>query len=658
MILDELVLENFGVFRGRNVLSLTPPSRRKPLVVVGGLNGAGKTTLLDAVQLALFGKRAPCVNGNGGGYDSYLRGLIHRGVRPSAGARLELSFRHRGASSEHRYRVSRHWRTRFRTLQESVEVLRDDHPDRTLSDRWPESVEQFIPLGIARLVFFDGEKIEALADPNTSSEALRAGVKALLGLGIVERLAADLLVYERRSKSRLVRGSDQSAVETAQRELKRLEAERELWVGERGSRQNVLDQARKRVDQCEARFRAEGGDLYERRKELEEKRDACHRKVREAEDGLRDQATTLAPFLLVEGMISAAADRADEEWTAVEAQRTHEVLTARDREVLRALRGRKRSARLVDELDDLFRRDREERKSATRIEVRLGASDFTRHELRRLSSGGLSVFRSSLVEARTVLLEAQADFEEADRTLSMVPVRESVKALIEARDRARRAVIRAEQKLGEAKSELDRIDHARDRQRARYERVLAEAAEQSLESDDIHRALHHSGRVRDTLGRFRSALLQRSCQSIASLVQEGFRHLLRKKGLITGVELDPEQLVLALRGPDGRNLPPERLSAGERQLLAVAILWALARACGRPLPHIVDTPLGRLDSTHRSHIVQRYFPSASHQVILLSTDEEITPPYWKAIHRHVGHAYTLAHDDRTGATSIREGYFW
>ena len=357
-------------------------------------------------------------------------------------------------------------------------------------------------------------------------------------------------------------------------------------------------------------------------------------------------------------MISAAADRADQEWTAVEAQRTHDVLTARDRKVLKALRGRKRSTRLVDELDDLFRRDREERKSATRIEVLLAASDFTRHELRRLGSGGLSVFRSSLAEARRALLEAQAEFEEADRTLSMVPVGESLKALIEDRDKARRAVIRAEQKLGEAKSELDRVDYAKERQRARYERVLAEAAEQSLEIDDIQRALHHSGRVRDTLDRFRSALLERSCHSIASLVQEGFRHLLRKKGLITGVELDPEQLVLALRGPDGRNLPPERLSAGERQLLAVAILWALARACGRPLPHIVDTPLGRLDSTHRSHIVQRYFPSASHQVILLSTDEEITPPYWERIHRHVGHAYTLAHDDRKGATSIREGYFW
>ena len=402
----------------------------------------------------------------------------------------------------------------------------------------------------------------------------------------------------------------------------------------------------------------EGGDLYERRKELEEERDACHRKLREAEDGLRDQATTLAPLLLVEDVILEAANRADAEQKAVEAKRTDEVLSERDQKILRKLKARKGSASLVEELDALLRKDRDARRPPADSEVLLEVSDFTRHELRRLSSGALDVSRSSLREMRENLLERQSEFEAAETTLGMVPVGETLKGFIEAREQARAAVTRAEQELGEADSELERIRHAEERQRSRYERLLAEAAEQSLESEDIQRALRYSGRVRETLVRFRSTLLERSCQRIASLIQEGFQHLLRKKGLITGIELDPDDLTLTLRGPDGRELPAERLSAGERQLLAVAILWALARACGRPLPHIVDTPLGRLDSAHRSHVVQRYFPSASHQVILLSTDEEITPPYWEKIQRHVGRAYTLAHDDRKGATSVREGYFW
>ena len=38
---------------------------------------------------------------------------------------------------------------------------------------------------------------------------------------------------------------------------------------------------------------------------------------------------------------------------------------------------------------------------------------------------------------------------------------------------------------------------------------------------------------------------------------------------------------------------------------------------------MIDTPLGRLDGSHREHLLDRYFPYASHQVVLLSTDTEI-----------------------------------
>ena len=58
------------------------------------------------------------------------------------------------------------------------------------------------------------------------------------------------------------------------------------------------------------------------------------------------------------------------------------------------------------------------------------------------------------------------------------------------------------------------------------------------------------------------------------------------------------------------------------------MLWALGRTSGRPLPVIIDTPLARLDSDHRRLLVENYFPQASHQVILLSTDTEVDQLYF------------------------------
>ena len=108
----------------------------------------------------------------------------------------------------------------------------------------------------------------------------------------------------------------------------------------------------------------------------------------------------------------------------------------------------------------------------------------------------------------------------------------------------------------------------------------------------------------------------------------------------------------------GEVIPTDRLSAGERQLLAISTLWGLARVSGRPLPNIIDTPLGRLDSKHRSNLIENYFPNASHQVIILSTDEEINQSYLEKLKTRVGKSYELYYSDETASTEIRDGYFF
>jgi DNA sulfur modification protein DndD len=56
-------------------------------------------------------------------------------------------------------------------------------------------------------------------------------------------------------------------------------------------------------------------------------------------------------------------------------------------------------------------------------------------------------------------------------------------------------------------------------------------------------------------------------------------------------------------------------------------------------------------------MVERYFPFASHQVILLSTDEEVNHQYYARLKPFIGHSYTMAYDEDEGTSKIIPGYF-
>ena len=88
------------------------------------------------------------------------------------------------------------------------------------------------------------------------------------------------------------------------------------------------------------------------------------------------------------------------------------------------------------------------------------------------------------------------------------------------------------------------------------------------------------------------------------------------------------------------------------------MLWGLARASSRPLPAVIDTPMARLDAVHRQHLVERYFPHASHQVVILSTDMEVDRQDYQMLQPAIARAYHLNYDEARKVTVGEQGYFW
>ena len=73
-----------------------------------------------------------------------------------------------------------------------------------------------------------------------------------------------------------------------------------------------------------------------------------------------------------------------------------------------------------------------------------------------------------------------------------------------------------------------------------------------------------------------------------------FRRLM-EKDIVTDARVDPRRFTVTLLNGQGDEVRKSQLSAGEKQIYAIAMLEALARISDRRLPVIIDTPLGRLD---------------------------------------------------------------
>ena len=109
---------------------------------------------------------------------------------------------------------------------------------------------------------------------------------------------------------------------------------------------------------------------------------------------------------------------------------------------------------------------------------------------------------------------------------------------------------------------------------------------------------------------------------------------------------------------NGHEIKKSGLSAGEKEVFAVSLLWGLAQTSQLKLPIVIDTPLSRLDSTHRDNIVNNYFPNAGEQVIILSTDTEIDKDYYRTLKTRLSGAGSLVFDQQRELTTFQEGYFW
>ena len=187
--------------------------------------------------------------------------------------------------------------------------------------------------------------------------------------------------------------------------------------------------------------------------------------------------------------------------------------------------------------------------------------------------------------------------------------------------------------------------------------LIKAIAEKENSNDDNARIVKYAAMSIEVLSEFKVRLQREKVAKLSDTATKCFRALVEKNSLVSEIKIDSETLDVTMIDFDGNELLKSQLSAGEQQMFAVAIVWALALTSGYKAPVIIDTPMARLDSSHRANFVTKYLPAASSQVMVLSTDEEIYGHYLDLIRDNVVDYYTLLYREEEQCTSIVRGYF-
>jgi DNA sulfur modification protein DndD len=243
--------------------------------------------------------------------------------------------------------------------------------------------------------------------------------------------------------------------------------------------------------------------------------------------------------------------------------------------------------------------------------------------------------------------------ERAERQLQEIPDDDAFAPLLE-------KLQAIEHQRGALASERERLDE--ERRQAEHalssaERELRRTEEHSAKASKGHQSAEIALRTVALLQQYEERTEQHRLAQIELDAARYFNRLSRKGELLSNIIIDHDSFRVRVIRWDQTELPKERLSAGEKQLLAISLLWSLAKASRRPLPVVVDTPLARLDREHRRRLLTEYLPNVSHQVVVLSNDTEVDVAAAGDLEPVTTRRIFLSHDLEMAATAVEEGYF-
>ncbi len=669
MLLEKITLENFGIYQGKNVFELTS-TEEKPIILCGGQNGGGKTTLFDSVMLCLYGQNSFEKRMSKKEYEQFLSRKIHKDEekQKNTSLRIEFLYNHYDRKEKidkdnyiQKYAVTRSWKKidtdvieKF-TVEKNGEILKIDDTE------WEKFIQELIPRGIARLFFFDGEKIATIAKQGGEDLEVKNSFESLLGLDIISKLKSDLEINLGRNDKKSDDISEaENSVEQIKNKIENLEERKAIEVIKRNKKSDDIEEAQKKIEELELEISKMGGDYARKRVELQSSRTVLRVNLETIEEQIRLLCGGALPFCLIPKQLDQLQKTLKADQKVTKDSYEKQIIS----EQLDELKGEldsgafwkkigldsKAKSDVIGKIEEIY--DKRLSKTAENSKILIGLSEKETEKILDVIDK-ISVLPKKLESNSKQFNSITEELQETETSLANAPDDEDIQPII-------KKLNEQYEEIGQIKSEIRHIDDNIQGFKGEITttKVIGQKQIEKLhDSQDISTNSVLTKRVTKALDEYSQKLKNKKIQILENYILESLTILFHKKDFVEKVSIDSTTFEITLYDKNEDVILRDDLSEGEKQMFATSVLWALARTSGRSLPFIIDTPLARLDIEHRDNLVEEFFPTASHQTIILSTDSEITKPYYEKLEPFITRSYSMEYDKDKHCSKVSEKYF-
>ncbi|MCM3741905.1 DNA sulfur modification protein DndD [Oceanobacillus luteolus] len=666
MLLKKIIFSNYKTFYGQQEIDLYIPKDErengKNIILIGGLNGAGKTTVLKAILYVLFGKRGMSEQEHERLFSSIINNTFFNegGRQSSVSLIIETD-----AGEEWTLKVKWYFDKDSKKLNlEERELLisrpgvrAKKHANIQNIEAYNKYIDRIIPYHAAPFFIFDGEEIKEIILRQNSNE-MKAAIHKITGMEAYNQLINDLKEMEKSTQRKLLNSVDNRKIQALQTDL------------------DKVDQQIEQYEERKAKLLRKNKELSNALEEVKENRNKK----------LVQNSSSRETLVKKQSQLEIELNLAKEELSSTYKENIFGIILGEKIKLL------KKQLNLEKEI----RRNRLIEQSALKpyqefINQLLSKKfnpPLTSDQLIQISEFGKEIWREqnniniasleneteihdlSSKEQHLLLNYRISDKNTIIRLLNKIEKLENENEQIEEKMRKAPETLDIE----EENNKIDSITKEIGALSLRIKSVNHNLNKYKNERTDIQNQLTRLSskgtNIEEIKGEYQ--LLQQTIKAMeqyihettemkAQFIQEEFSSILnklfRKQDEFGKIEFDINTYTVRLYNDKLQEISIQDRSAGEMQMISSSLIWALTKVSDLSLPIVVDTPLGRLDSQHRNHLIKHYYKHISEQVIILSTDTEITDEYINLMSENSYKQFLLDYDEEKKYTIVRNGYF-